>query len=494
MHFMPNKVYSLSSILSRIRGLLEQYTKSRQFWLKVEIASVNFHKNSGHYYLELIEIKDGVCIAKCKASIWKNSVQYIKQKLGKDFDNIVCKGNEILSFVEIQFTEQYGLNIIIKDIDLNFNLGVLEKRKQETLDKLKKEELLDLNKRFSLPAVIQKIAIIGSPETAGISDLLKQLNNNPYHYQFSTKIYSCLVQGDKAEEEIVNRLKELRNSKFDVIALIRGGGSKFDLDIFNSYNIAREIALHDKPIFTGIGHETDFSVADVVANLSHKTPTALGAYIVTRAFQFEVRIESLYNYIIEYKKSLLNTQKSTLQLNTQALVDTSYHLTRLRRGDLHTVLNRINFEAKKIIHGEKSKMDIDHEIIVSYPQNLLASQKRNLLHSIELLHINSKKEIEKAIDIHKANFDLIISYAQKICSEKRRYIENITEVVGVYHPQNILKKGYAIPRFKGKLLEDQKLKTNDEIEIELKNKIIIVSYIKNKEKWITSLMNKLLKN
>lgn len=116
-----------------------------------------------------------------------------------------------------------------------------------------------------------------------------------------------------------------------------------------------------------------------------------------------------------------------------------------------------------------------------------------MLHSIELLHINSKKGIEKAIDIHKANFDLIISYAQKICSEKRRYIENITEVVGVYHPQNILKKGYAIPKFKGKLLEDQKLKANDEIEIELKNRIIIASFIKNKEKWITSLMNKLLR-
>lgn len=491
---MPNSIYSLSTILKRVRELLEQYIKSRQFWLKVEIASVNFHKNSGHYYLELVEIKDGVCIAKCKASIWKNSVQGIKQKLGKDFNNILCKGNEILCFVELQFTEQHGLNIIIKNIDLNFNLGVLEKRKQETLNRLKQEKLLDLNKKYSLPIVIQKIAIIGSPETAGISDLLKQLNSNPYQYEFSIEIFACLVQGDKAEEEIVNRLKELRNSKFDIIALIRGGGSKFDLDIFNSYKIAKEIALHDKPIFTGIGHETDFSVADIVANFSHKTPTALGAYVVTRAYQFEVGIESKYNYIIEYKNSLLNKCKSSLQLDTQALVDTSYGYTRLKRGDLHTILNRINFEAKKVIHEAKNKINIDSEIMSSYPKNLIISQKRNLQHSLELLHINSKKELGSAIDAHKVNIDLIVSYAKKICLERQRYITNIIKVIGVYHPQNILQKGYAIPKFKGKLLRDQELKPNEELEIELKDRIIIVSYIKNKEKWITSLMNKLLKN
>lgn len=487
------KIYTLSVVLKGIRKYLELRIKGKFFWLKVELANINFH-NSGHCYLELAETKDGQSIAQCRGSIWRTNLVNIKQNLGNDFNNIIKKGNEILCFVEIQFTEQYGLNIIIKDIDINFNLGALEKKKQETIDRLKRENLLDKNKQHTLPIVIQKIAIIGSPETAGITDLKKQLDSNSYKYHFDYEIFSCLVQGEKAEAEIINRLKQLNNSTYDVIALIRGGGSKLDLEVFNSYNIAKEIALHNKPIFTGIGHETDLCVADLVANVYHKTPTALGSYIVERAHNFEVRVINSFNGIVEYKNRFLEDKKSRLKLNIQTLTSQSISITQLRRGDLHSKMNRIIADARQHINNENNNLLMGQELIKTNPLAFILTSRNNLKHTMELIQINSEGKIKQALDNFKQIMELIFSYSKQKIDDRLKYVDTVLRVIGIYHPNNILTKGYAIPRLDGQLILDQSIKENAELEIELLKRVLIVSYKKDKHKWKTSLMNRLLKN
>ena len=487
------KIYTLSVILKGIREYLEQRIKGKSFWLKVELANINFH-NSGHCYLELVETLNGQSIAQCRGSIWRSSLEAIKANLGNDFYNIIKKGNEILCYVEMQFTEQYGLNVIIRDIDINFNLGALEKKKQETIDRLKKEDLLTKNKQLPLPTVIQKIAIIGSPETAGITDLKKQLDNNSYQYHFDYEIFPCLVQGERAEAEIINRLKELNESKFDIIALVRGGGSKLDLEVFNSYNIAKEIALHKKPIFTGIGHETDLCVADLVANVYHKTPTALGSYIVERAHNFEVRVINSFNEVIEYKNRFLEDRKSSLKLNIQTLTSKSISITQLRRGDLHTKMNRLLAEARQQINIENNRLSIGQELIKTNPITFIMNSKNNLKHTMELMQINSEGRIKQALDNFKQTMGLILSYSKQKIEDRLNYVNNVLEVVGIYHPDNILSKGYAIPKMDGRLILNQPIMENTELEIELLKRILIVTYKRDKQKWKTSLMNRLLKS
>lgn len=487
------KFYTLSTILRGIRDYLDLRIKGHPFWLKVEIANINFH-STGHCYLELAETKNGQCIAQCKGAIWSSSLSLIRNTLGKDFNNILKKGNEILCHVELQFTEKFGLNIIIDEIDINFNLGFLERKKQETLERLKKENLIGKNNQIPLPTVIQKIAIIGSPETSGITDLIKQLNENAYNFCFEYSIFSCLVQGDKAEQEILNRLQQLKGSKFEVIALIRGGGSKLDLEVFNSYSIAREIALHDKPILTGIGHETDVSVADLVANKYHKTPTALGSYLVERAYEFEVRYRTTFTSIIEFKNIFFENRKSRLKLNIQSLTSTSKSYTQLRRGALHTSLNRINAAIRQHLADEQNKISLTFETISTAPQNCINNSKRNLGHTMELIRINSTGMIKQYIDNFKLKLDLVLTSSKMLCSDKLNFMNNVSHFVEVYHPKNIMNKGYAIPRFKGKLLSDQELQPGEELEIELKDRILLVSFIKIKERWKILLTNKLLRS
>jgi exodeoxyribonuclease VII large subunit len=493
MEQAERKIYSLSTILKGVRDILESRIKGKYFWLKVEIANINFH-SAGHCYLELIETKNGQSIAQCKGTIWKSKITNLKDTLGTDFSNVIKKGNEILCYVEIQFHEYFGLSSNILDIDLNFNLGALEKRKQETIERLTKENLLAKNKEHILPLVIQKIAIIGSAETAGITDLQKQLKSNIYKYCFEVEVFSCLVQGDKSEFEIISRLQQLKNSRFDIIALVRGGGSKLDLDIFNSYNIAKEIALHDKPIFTGIGHETDISVVDLCANIYHKTPTALGSFIVERARNFEVRFLTAYNLIIENKDRILTDRKNHLKLNIQTLTSTATSFTRLRRGDLHTIMNRILSEIRSQLHLEKNRISVAKEIIKTAPVTFVSNSRYSLRHTMEMVQINSISRIKQAINTFSVNLDYIFVQSKQRCSEKLTYMANILNVLEGYDPKNILSKGYAIPRFKDELLTNQELKVNDEIEIELQNRKILVSYIKTRDKWKNFLMNKLQKN
>jgi exodeoxyribonuclease VII large subunit len=476
------KIYSLYTILKGVRDILEQRIKGKQFWLRVELATINFH-SKGHCYLELAETKNGQPLAKCNGVIWNSSLNSIKQSLKDDFNNIIKKGNEILCLSELDFSEQFGLKVIIKEVDVNFNLGALEKKKQETIDRLKKEGIIEKNKIHKLPIVIQKIAIIGSPETAGITDLKKQLENNSYHYCFTYDIFPCLVQGEKAEPEIIQQLQKLNNSKYDVIALIRGGGSKLDLEVFNSYNIAKEIALHTKPIFTGIGHETDVSVVDLVANIYHKTPSALGSYIVERAHNFEVRIITSYNSVIEYKNRFLEDKKSHLKLNIQTLTSQSINITQIRRGDLHSIMNRIISDVRLHINNETNNINLGLELIKTYPLTFLINSMSNLKHTMEIMQVNTEGKIKQALENYRQIVELIGSYSLQKIDERLKYFCNINEVINIYHPSNILRKGYGIPKLDGQLIVDQPISENTELEIELLNRILLVAYKKDKTKW-----------
>lgn len=487
------RIYSLHTILKGIRDYLEVRIKGKLFWLKVELANINFH-NSGHCYLELAETRNGQCIAQCRGSIWKSSLESIQKTLGSDFTNIIKKGNEILCLVEVQFTELYGLNFIIRDVDINFSLGALEKKKQQTIERLVKENLLDKNKQIKLPLVIQKVAIIGSPETAGITDLIKQLDNNIYQFHFDYKVLSCTVQGEKAEGEIIERLRQLNDSSFDVVALVRGGGSKLDLDVFNSYNISKEIALHKKPVFTGIGHETDVSIVDLVANVSHKTPSALGSYIVDRVHNFEINILNIFNAIVECKNRSLEDRKSNLILNIQTLTSQGVHTCQRRRADLHTIMNRIIGDIRQLVFNEKSKLNVGQEMIKTNPRAYIQTSRGNLIHTMELMQINSDGKIRHALEGFKQTLDLVFSYSNQIVGAKSKYVNNMIEIIDVYHPDNILKKGYAIPRLGGELITNQSIQENSEVEIELYRRILVVKYQKDKRKWKNLIMNRLLKN
>ena len=491
------KARSLSQVVNYIKGLIDSQLANKSFWLKVEISNVNF-ANSGHCYIDFVENKDGNTIAKCSATIWATNIQSVKTELGSDFNNILKKGGEILCLVEVNFSQVHGLALNIFRVDKYFALGELERRKQETLNRLTAENLIDKNKVYKLPAVIQRIAVIGSPDTSGHTDFLKQLEKNEYGYKFYIQNFRCQVQGDKAEREIIQRLDELNSSDFDVIVLIRGGGSKLDLEVFNSYEIAKRIALHSKPILTGIGHETDINIVDLVANQYFKTPSALGAFIVSRNHNYEISVLNTYSKVSTFYESYMQRQKHRIQQCVTEFKSRSISYTQLRRGSLHQIGNRVAAIVRDRIAKQKQFQNIAKQIITTTTKASIATKENRLNEISNLLVIQSGQIIRKKEDKIKHFKEIAQLYIKNKITKEKNYLINTGQVIELYHPDNILDRGFSITRIDGKLVDkSMKVKHGDEIEVELIDKVITASVIsvnKKESKWKTLLTKVLQKS
>jgi exodeoxyribonuclease VII large subunit len=447
--------YSLSKILNRVKTIIDDAIDGNYFWLKVEIISINFHR-SGHTYIELAESINGRTVAKCKAIIWSQNISKIREVLGQDFSNILKKGNEILCYTNIQFDTAHGLSLLITDINLEFAVGQIEKKRQETLDRLKKERIIDLNKQIKVPIVISNIAVIASENTSGYQDFVKNIQDNYYEYKYNLEIFSSAVQGNAAELEILSKLKTINKKKYDCVVIIRGGGSKIDLDIFNSYKIAKQISKMQSAVFSGIGHETDITVIDFAANLAFKTPTEVSNYIVNKSYDFEQKILSSYDLIYEKYQNLLERKFSELVLNTEGINSASSGFTVLRRGALHTLMNRLTACASHLINEEKNQLSLINQ--------------EQLQQSIRILN-TKKKLIKKQLEMLVLRVDYLIN-------NKKTYVSNSLILLASSSPKTILKKGFTIPRVNGNLYNGEPLTKDTIIKLEFKDSIVITKYVK----------------
>ena len=447
--------YSLSKILNRVKTIIDNNIDGKYFWLKVEIININFHR-SGHTYIELAENSNGKTVAKCKAIIWSQNTAQIREVLGQDFSNILKKGNEILCHANIQFDAAHGLSLLISDINLEFAVGQIEKKRQETLDRLKKEGIIDLNRQIKVPTVISNIAVIASENTSGFQDFIKNIEDNQYQYTYNVDIFSSAVQGNAAELEILKKLKTINKRKYDCVVIIRGGGSKMDLDVFNSYKIAKQISKMQTAVFSGIGHETDITVIDFAANHAFKTPTEVSNYIVNKSFDFEQKILRSYDLIYEKYQNLLARKFSELVLQTEGIVNASNNFTRLRRGALHTLMNRLTVSASQLINEEKN--------ILSFINQEQLQQSKRILH-------NKEKLIKKQLEM----LGLRVAH---LINNKKATLSNSLILLASSSPKTILNKGFAIPRVNGNAYSGARLAKDSIIKLEFKDSIIITKYVK----------------
>ena len=444
--------------MNRVKTIIDDTIAGKYFWLKVEIISINFHR-SGHTYLELAENRNGKTVAKCKAIIWNQNVAQIREVLGQDFSNVLKKGNEILCYTNIQFDTAHGLSILITDINLEFAVGQIEKKRQETIDRLKKEGLIDLNQQIQVPLVISNIAVVASENTSGYQDFIKNIEDNPYGYKYNLEIFSSAVQGNGAELEILKRLKTINKQKYDCVVIIRGGGSKMDLDVFNSYEIAKQVSQMQSAVFSGIGHETDSTVIDFVANQAFKTPTEVSNHIINKSYYFEQTILRAYDLIYERYQHLLERKFSELILNTEGITNASNGFTRLRRGSLHTLMNRLISTVKNILNEEKNNLSLINQKQLQQSKRTVNNQERFMKKQLEMLHL----------------------LVEHVLNNKRAYLTNSLIIIASNSPETIIRKGFTIPRVNGKPYKGEQLTKDTIIKLEFKDSIIVTKYVKQEK-------------
>lgn len=305
------KVYTLLQLNKSIKNTLETRAGSAGFWIRAEIANIN--EKNGHFYLELVEERDGRKEASMRGTIWARDARRIISELGDSADSILNAGAEIVFRAKVVFHVVYGLSLNITEIDLSVMLGELEKRKKTTIDTITKEGRLEMNKKKTLPRVVHRVAVIGSPGTSGFRDFMFHVLKNEYRYRFDIQVIPAKVQGADAAADIRSGLEKVETlDDFDTAVLVRGGGSPLDLDCFNDLELARKISEMNIPVLTGIGHETDICVADLVSHQYFKTPTDVGDFLVDRTMRFESLLIEIATKVGSRSKQFIHTEKIKL--------------------------------------------------------------------------------------------------------------------------------------------------------------------------------------
>jgi exodeoxyribonuclease VII large subunit len=279
-------------------------------WVAAEIAELKCNQK-GHCYLELVEKEDEKTTAQMKATIWAYEYRKLGNKFEKTAGETLKAGMRALLLVEVTFHEVYGLSLNIRDIDPAYTMGEMARKKKEVIDRLRKEGIMELNKSLPLPLVPQRAAVISSPTAAGYGDFFKQLDNNLYGYKFIHELFPATMQGQEAEGSIISALNKIRKEKelFDVVVIIRGGGSVIDLNCFDGYEVASHAARFPLPVITGIGHEKDDTVVDMVAHTKLKTPTAVAEFLISGLRSYEENVMGLRDRVYKEVGRLLRDER-----------------------------------------------------------------------------------------------------------------------------------------------------------------------------------------
>lgn len=273
---------TLRELQRRVKSALEGQF-ALPVWVSAEISEIKVNY-SGHCYLELVEKggDNGVPTAQARAVVWRSHYPRISGYFEAETGQRLASGIRILAKVLVTYHELYGFSLQITDIDPSYTLGDMERQRQQTIAQLQQDGVWDMNREAPMPAVVQRIAIVSSANAAGYQDFRKELEKSPY--RFSLTLFDAFMQGAAAEESIVEALCSVAGQleKFDAVVLIRGGGSASDLNCFNAYRLCAHVAQFPLPVVTGIGHDKDTSVADMVAHTALKTPTAVAGWLVDR--------------------------------------------------------------------------------------------------------------------------------------------------------------------------------------------------------------------
>lgn len=439
---------TLYELNNQVRQVLKkEFTQT--YWITAEITEIQ-NNSAGHCYLQLADKKeeDETIVATARATIWAFTYRMLRPYFETTTGRPLMKGMKVLVNAEVVFHELYGYSLNIKDIDPTFTIGDLERKRREIIAQLESDGIIRMNQELEFPLLPKNIAVISSPTAAGWGDFMNQLENNSYGYKFHVKLFPAVMQGEKTVESVIAALEHIYEyeSVFDVVVIIRGGGSQTDLGSFDSYELAANIAQFPLPVIAGIGHERDETIVDRVAHHRVKTPTAAAAFLIESFQEQEAWLEERKDNLIARVKELLNRQHTRHLLNisafkryTQALL--SGRDTRLKLLSQRLQHNSHTFIQRKLTAIEQLSARVETRVAVMFDRQ--ENRLDSCLRSVE-------QKAERILTDHARRLEL--------AETKMRYVD----------PKNVLKRGYSITRLNGKAVKNSRnIKPGDLLETEV---------------------------
>lgn len=351
----PNTI-TLQEFNNRIKRLLAD-PSVMNCWVVAETTDVRINQ---HCYLQLLEKnpKTGATVAKIKAIIWGNQFRFLnarfKQVTGRDIGNDM----KIMVCLSVNYSPQYGLTVVINDINPEFTLGDMERQRQEILNRLTQEGIIGQNKTVPVPPVLQRIAIVSAASAAGYGDFMKQLTDNKYGVCFYPCLFQATMQGVKTVPTVLAALDKVEQNQhlFDCVVIIRGGGGTEELNSFDNYDLARRVATFPLPVIVGIGHERDITVLDYVAGIRVKTPTAAAEHIILQAANALAHIGDLSNQVVSIARDYIARAKEQLSYYAGNLPIMAQRIIDTNTLRLQNFIQNIPLHVQRRIEGENAQL------------------------------------------------------------------------------------------------------------------------------------------
>ena len=347
---------TLQEFNNRIKRLLAD-PSVMNCWVVAETTDVRINQ---HCYLQLLEKnqKTGATVAKIKAIIWGNQFRFLnaqfKQVTGRDIGNDM----KIMVCLSVNYSPQYGLTVVINDINPEFTLGDMERQRQEILNRLTQEGIIGQNKTVPVPPVLQRIAIVSAAGAAGYGDFMKQLTDNKYGVCFYPCLFQATMQGVKTVPTVLAALDKVEQNQhlFDCVVIIRGGGGTEELNSFDNYDLARRVATFPLPVIVGIGHERDITVLDYVAGIRVKTPTAAAEHIILQAANALAHIGDLSNQVVSIARDYIARAKEQLSYYAGNLPIMAQRIIDTNTLRLQNFIQNIPLHVQRRIEGENAQL------------------------------------------------------------------------------------------------------------------------------------------
>ena len=426
---MTDKHLTLYELNSLLREVIE-CEMPNEYWVEAELSECR--ESRGHCYMELIEKdeKSATPIAKASAKCWASKWMLIRPYFERTTGQRLHAGMKVLLKVYAQFHEAYGFSWIVTDIDPTYTLGDMARKRQEIIRQLKEEGIFDLQKSLELPVFCQHIAVISSETAAGYGDFCNQLADNPYGFQFRTQLFPAIMQGEGVEQSIIAALNRIYTSlAFDCVVIIRGGGATSDMSGFDTLALAENVANFPLPIITGIGHDRDESILDMVSHTRVKTPTAAAALLIDH---------------LKAVLDLLNDSQDRLA-----------HCAQQKFSTLNTQLSMLSEAIPRLFSIVRTRQEARLDALYQ-----------------RMLSIIQQRAVTSQSDLRQLEQRLQTALERRLTSERHR-MEMFGEKVKALDPTLLLKRGYSITLFKGKAVKDPlALRKGDEIETRLEKGII----------------------
>lgn len=372
---------SILQLTTAIQQVLEKELEPL-VWVVGELADFR-QAPQGHVYFELVEKQGNQVQAKIRANLWQFTYRSVAIKFETVTGTSLKNGMKVLAQVSVTYHPVYGLSLNVKDIDPSFSLGERARIRQETIARLQQEGWIGHNARFPLPRVIQRIAIISSATAAGYGDFINQVDGNPQGYKVYHLLFPSLMQGNEAVDSLLAALDEVAKQaetlRLDAVVIIRGGGAQLDLDCFDDYRLAVKIADFALPVLTGIGHERDETIADLVAHTRLKTPTAVAEFILSSFREFEENLALVAQRLNWITRTQFNEEERKLQGYHLRIQGESKQLLTREEEKVKSNAIRIQHAVKNSVKQEWNKLEQRHEQVKKGWQRFIKLQEDTLL-------------------------------------------------------------------------------------------------------------------